>query len=140
MSLVVATEWCPSDIGRGVGSNSAVDDQIDIRLRTKVDGRVGDFVVDRVHLTITRRVSDRIFIDQDPLVDGFDVSVVGHSRTLEVWEVGDVIDRWFPVLEVVTYLMGLLLAVFRVSLIRVVGDNSTVPVQKCARISYATEY
>ena len=60
---------------------------------------------------------------EDPFLDRRDVCDDGHTRASDILFVGYIIHDGAPVLEIGRCLVGKLLAVLRVTLIRVVGDQ-----------------
>jgi hypothetical protein len=73
--------------------------------------------------TVRRRVADRKLVDQNPLLERLDVVNVRHARASLVEIIGNIVHDRAPVDQVARCLVSKLLAMQRVALVRVVGDE-----------------
>lgn len=119
---VCATQRAPDNIRTCVWRGGVVDDDGAALFFPKLEGRVGHHVVYGVVDAVRGGVADGEFVDQNPLLEGWDVGDDGHARAGEVLVIRNVVDNGAPGLQVGRRLMGELLAVFGVALVGVVGS------------------
>lgn len=120
---VDTAKWTPYNIWRGVGRDLVVDDERDIRVETKFEWAIGQDIVDRIEYAKAGLVSDRSLVNENPFVDGLNMGDVGHARAGIVFGVSYIVDYRTPIDEVGGYLMAELLAMQRVPLVGIVGNN-----------------
>jgi hypothetical protein len=121
-----AADWCPDDIGAGIGSNLVVDNNRYTLGETEVTRIVRKTVIDRIVDAVRARVAPGILVDDHPLLDRRNEGENGHAGARNILVIGDIIDRGIPVYKIPRDLMRQLLAVVGIALIRVVADELVV--------------
>lgn len=118
---VWSAEGTPHYIGARIGCSLFVNDNGTSLFFAEFQRRVGHYVVDGVIDAMGGRVADWELVNQDPLFQGRNIGNDCHSRARNVLIVCNVVDDRAPGFEICRFLVRELLAVLRVSLIRVVG-------------------
>lgn len=113
----------PDHVWTSIGHSAVVDDDGLADTFAEVQRGVGQDVVYGVIRAIGRGVANWQFVYEDPFLDRWNVLHDGHARAGNVLFVGYIVYDWAPIPEVGRCLVGKLLAVLRVALIRVVGDQ-----------------